>query len=177
MAEGGRIRLGIAGAPRGASFLAGLGDSEGRFGNVTLTAVYDPFPEARERFQQRAEVEHVCERYEQMLSLVDAVIVASPQHYHVPQAVAALEAGVHVLSEVPAAVSLEQAQHLLQAVRRSSALYMLAENYCYSRSNLIVRGMVAAGLFGQIYFAEGEYLHEMKSWHQNAQGHPTWRHY
>jgi predicted dehydrogenase len=170
------LRLGIAGAPRGASFLAGLRDGQGRFGDVRLAAIYDPSPEAREGFRQRAEVEHVCERYDRMLELVDAVIVASPQQYHVPQAVMALDAGVHVLSEVPAAVSLEQAHDLLAAVRRSHALYMLAENYCYRRANLIVRGMVQAGLFGDIYFAEGEYLHEMKSWH-HPHGGRSWRYY
>jgi predicted dehydrogenase len=170
------LRLGIAGAPRGATFLAGLRDDQGRFGEVTLTAVYDPLPEARERFRQLADVVHICERYERMLELVDAVIVASPQQYHVPQAALALEAGVHVLSEVPAAVSVEQAQDLLGAVRRSQALYMLAENYCYSRANLIVRSMVRAGVFGKIYFAEGEYLHEMKGWH-HRQGGRSWRYY
>jgi len=40
-----------------------------------------------------------------------------------------------------------------------------------------VREMARAGLFGEIYFAEGEYLHEMKFWHRNAEGQPTWRYF
>ena len=167
------LRLGIAGAPRGASYLAGLQSAPG----AKLVAVYDPFPEARERFRAETGIEFVCERYEQLLEHVDAVVIASPQQYHVPQAVMALAAGIHVLSEVPAAVSMEQAFELLAAARQSNAVYMLSENYCYSRSNLIVRSMVAAGLFGEIYFAEGEYLHEMKSWHTGRDGKPTWRHF
>ncbi len=167
------LRIGIAGAPRGARYLAGLQAT----GLARLVAVYDPLPAASERFRRENEVDIVCERYEQLLEHVDAVIVSSPQQYHVPQAVMALQAGKHVLSEVPAAVSLEQAQELLGAVRRSNAVYMLAENYCYIRSNLIVREMARAGLFGEIYFAEGEYLHEMKFWHRNAEGQPTWRYF
>ena len=167
------LRVGIAGAPRGASYLAGLRAT----GTARLAAVYDPSVEARERFAHDHEVEVVCESYAQLLDNVDAVIVSSPQQYHVPQAVMALGAGRHVLSEVPAAVSLEQAQELLGAVRKSSAVYMLAENYCYTRSNLIVRAMAHRGLFGDIYFAEGEYLHEMKAWHRDAQGRPTWRYF
>jgi predicted dehydrogenase len=167
------LRIGIAGAPRGARYLAGLQAT----GLARLVAVYDPLPAAAERFRRENEVEVVCERYEQLLEHVDAVIVSSPQQYHVPQAVMALGAGKHVLSEVPAAVSLEQAQELLGAVRRSGAVYMLSENYCYIRSNLIVREMVRSGLFGEIYFAEGEYLHEMKRQHRNAEGQPTWRYF
>jgi predicted dehydrogenase len=153
------LRFGIAGAPRGASYLAGIRAIE----NIELAAFYEPMLETRERFRRETGVQLACESYTQLLDNVDAVIIASPQHYHVPQAVRALEAGVHVLSEVPAAVSIEQAQALVAAVRGSSAVYMLAENYCYKRNNLIVNAMVRAGVFGTIYFAEGEYLHEMKA--------------
>src|SRR5262249_2379566 len=76
---------------------------------------------------------------------------------------------------VPAAVSLEQAQDLLTAVRRSGAHYMIAENYCFSPANLAIREMARAGLFGDLYFGEWEYLHEMKSGHTGANGLPTVR--
>lgn len=167
------LRVGIAGARRGPSFLAGLRAA----GQARLAAVYDPAPAAREQFARAQEVELACASYAQMLEHVDAVVLSSPQQYHVPQAVMALQAGKHVLSEVPAAVSLEQAHELLAAVRASSAIYMLAENYCYTRANLVVRAMARAGLFGEMYFAEGEYLHEMKAFHHDTQGNPTWRYF
>lgn len=167
------LRIGIAGAPRGASFLAGLGVVTG----ARLTAVYDPAPAAAAALARAVEVETVCESFAHLLSVSDAVVLASPQHYHAPQAVAALAAGRHVLSEVPAAVSLEQAATLLAAARGSGAVYMLAENYGYKRPNLIVSELVRRGLLGDLYFAEGEYLHEMKSWHHDSQGQPTWRHH
>lgn len=172
-AAGAPLRVGIAGGPRGKSFLAGLQAT----GTATLAAIYDPFPEARERYRRETEVEHVCATYAELLEHVDAVIVSSPQQHHVPQAVMALDAGVHVLSEVPAAVSMEQARELVAATRRNAAVYMLAENYCYTRTNLIVRAMAHAGTFGDLYFGEGEYLHEMKSYHHNAGGQPTWRYH
>jgi len=106
---------------------------------LRLVAVYDPSPHARERFGREQPVDHVCASYAALLDAVDAVIVSSPQQYHAPQAVMALNAGKHVLSEVPAVVSMAQAEELLAAARRSGALYMLAENYCYTRENLIVR--------------------------------------
>src|SRR5579859_2469684 len=127
-----KIRIGIAGAPRGRSFLAGLAAYGDR---AAIRAVYEPDPAAREKFADETGVVTPA-GYEEMLKAVDAVILASPQHHHAPQAIMALENGVHVLSEVPAAVSLEQAQDLLKAVRGSCAHYMIAENYCFSPSNL-----------------------------------------
>ena len=168
-----KLKIGVAGAPRGASFLAGMRAYEDR---AEIAAVYEPDGRAREEFAAETGVP-ALEHYDQLLERVDAVIVASPQHHHVPQAVAALQQGVHVLSEVPAAVSLEQARLLLAEARSSEAVYMLAENYCYSRPNLIVGAMARAGVFGELYFGEGEYLHEMKGWHTDSSGAPTWRHF
>jgi len=168
-----KIRIGIAGAPRGRSFLAGLAAYGDR---AEIRAVYEPDPVARQKFADDTGVDTPAS-YEDLLAAVDAVIVSSPQHHHAPQAIMALNQGVHVLSEVPAAVSLEQAQDLLAAARHSGAHYMIAENYCFSPANLTIKEMARAGLFGDLYFGEGEYLHEMKSWHTNASGNPTWRYH
>jgi predicted dehydrogenase len=168
-----KIRIGIAGAPRGRSFLAGLAAYGDR---AEIRAVYEPDPAARQKFAADTGVDTPAS-YADLLTGVDAVILASPQHHHAPQAIMALDACVHVLSEVPAAVSLEQAQGLLTAVRRSGAHYMIAENYCFSPANLTIKEMARAGLFGDLYFGEGEYLHEMKSWHTDANGRPTWRYH
>lgn len=168
-----KIRIGIAGAPRGRSFLAGLAAYGDR---ADVRAVYEPDPVARQKFADDTGVGTPAS-YEDLLAAVDAVILASPQQHHAPQAIMALSQGVHVLSEVPAAVSLEQARDLLAAVRHSSAHYMIAENYCFSSANLTIKEMARAGLFGDLYFGEGEYLHEMKSWHTDAMGRPTWRYH
>jgi len=105
----------------------------------------------------------------------DAVVLGTPMQLHVPHAIQALEAGVHVLSEVTAAVDLDQCRQLVRAVRASKASYMMAENACYRKPALLVRTMAAEGLFGRCYFAEGEYLHDVKALHHTSDGSPTWR--
>ena len=35
----------------------------------------------------------------------------------------------------------------------------MAENYVYREPNMLVRSLVEDGLFGEVYYAEGEYLH------------------
>src|SRR5262249_52349973 len=93
---------------------------------------------------------------------LDAVGVASPLMFHAEQSIAALERGIHVLSEVTAAHSLEAARALVDAAQRSTALYMLAENYRYLDEVELVKRIVADGRFGRIYFGEGEYVHDCK---------------
>ena len=111
---------------------------------------------------------------------VDAVVVGTPMPWHAPQAIAALERDIHVLSEVTAGVSVEECRDLTRAARRSRAVYMMAENYVYTKSNALVSALAERGLFGELYYAEGAYIHELKQlneitpwrrhWHTGVNG-------
>ena len=52
---------------------------------------------------------------------------------------------------------------------------MMAENYTYIRSNVLVRELVRRGLFGTTYYAEGEYLHELKGLNEVTRWRRTWQ--
>jgi len=106
---------------------------------------------------------------------LDAVVVATPMPLHVPQSVEALRRGISVLCEVPAAVSIEEAHELVKACQQSSARYMMAENYCFTRENMLVREIARAGLFGDMYFAEGEYVHELKGLNETTPWRRKWQ--
>ncbi len=167
----GTLNLGIVGAcGRGASFKTACD----ALADVAIHAVCDTneaeLGAARERLGAREQYTD----YETMLerSALDAVIVGTPMHLHVPQAVAALERDLSVLCEVPAGVSIEECRRLVEACRRNRGIYMMAENYTYMRPNTIVREIVRRGHFGTPYYAEGEYLHELK--HMNEYETP-WR--
>jgi predicted dehydrogenase len=168
------LRVGIVGAPRGGGSISALRAVT----EVEVAALCDLNPDTLAASADAHGVEGRFTDYEQMLdSGVDMVIVATPMHLHAPQAVAALERGIHVMSEVTAAVSVEQCIELRDAVLASSAKYMMAENYCYRPDNVLVRSLVEHGLFGEIYFGEGEYIHDVKALHHTADGSPTWRYY
>jgi predicted dehydrogenase len=155
-----RLRVGIAGIHRGWCFAEALKwhpDTE-------ITALCDVDASRLERMRGDFGNPKTFIDYEDMLdSGIDLVIVSSPIQFHVPQAVAALDRGIHVFSEVPTASSLEQCAELVRAVRRSSAKYMMGENCCYMKPHMIVKNMARAGLFGRLYYAEGEYVHEIRT--------------
>ncbi len=116
--------------------------------------------------------------FEDMLAAdIDAVFIATPMQCHVPQAIAALQAGKHVYSEVTAGVTIDELWFLIEAVEKSKKVYMMAENYCYSPAVVLVGELVKAGLFGEVYFGEGEYLHDVRSKAATENGDDTWRKY
>jgi len=167
------FNLGIAGAcGRGGSFKLAC-DALG----VNILAVCDINTEALDAAAQRLGASERYSDYDEMLaeSGIDAVIIGTPMHLHVPQAIAALKQNLHVLSEVPAGVSVEECEELVQASNASRGVYMMAENYTYHQPNTIVRELVRRGLFGTPYYAEGEYLHELKQLNEITRWRRKWQ--
>ncbi len=168
------IKLGIVGAcGRGASFKSACEALE----QVRIHAVCDINAEGLPQAAERLDAKGQYADYEDLLqdSGVDAVILGTPMPLHVPQAVAALERGLHVLSEVPAGVSVDECRQLVRASRASRGIYMMAENYTFTRSNVLVRELVRRGLFGTPYYAEGEYLHELKKLNERTRWRRKWQ--
>ena len=168
-----KLKVGIVGAHRGSSYFQ-------PFSTITeteVTAVCDINETTLQSVAERFNVPHQFTDYTEMLDTVDLVVLATPENLHVPQSIEALDAGKHVISEVTAAVKLEECYDLVRAVRKSTAKYTMAENTCYAKHNVLIRNMVEKGLFGELYFGEGEYLHNIKSLHHDAEGNPTWRYY
>jgi predicted dehydrogenase len=153
------LRVGLVGVPRGYALLPAFLAQPG----VEVVAVCDRMQEAAAWLAGQCAASPFAD-YESMLEAagVDAVFIGTPMPLHASMSIAALDRGVHVLSEVPAAVSVDECRALVRAAARSSAIYMLGENYCFSRTNAIVGELARAGAFGEIYFAVGEYLHEYK---------------
>ena len=155
------LNLGIVGAcGRGGSFKAACD----AIAELRVHAVCDINRAGLEETRLRLGASEAYVDFEEMLekSDLDAVLVGTPMPLHVPQAILALQQNLHVLSEVPASVSIEECQRLVQVYKASQGLYMMAENYPYRKNNAIVREIVRQGLFGVPYYAEGEYLHELK---------------
>lgn len=155
------IRLAIVGA-------AGRGGHLGRLctavGGIELTAVCDFRSEVLERCRQEAGAREAYADYAELLRRSDceAVLIGTPMPLHAEQSIAALASGRHVLCEVTAATSLDECRRLRAAAGPGRPVYMMAENYGYSLECAMVGELVRQGAFGEVYYAEGEYLHELK---------------
>ncbi|MDD2486041.1 MAG: Gfo/Idh/MocA family oxidoreductase, partial [bacterium] len=168
------LKVGIVGAAgRGRSFFSAFIHNP----QTQLEALCDLNEEGIRQTAAEIGVSRVYTDCEEMLdkSGIDMVVIGTPMPLHVPQSVMALERGIHVISEVPAAISLEEARRLVQVCKKSSAKYMMAENYCYMRPNVLVREIARRGLFGTMYFGEGAYIHELKELNETTPWRRTWQ--
>lgn len=81
---------------------------------------------------------------------VDAVLVLSPNLAHFDDALAALEAGKHVLVEKPIAESRAAIDQLASAAARAGRLCMPAHNYIYMAPVIRMQRLLAEGHFGTL---------------------------
>lgn len=151
------LRAGIVGSGRGLCLKNGLEAS----GDLKVVANCDINEKQNEAVRAKWGIAQTYTDYATMLdkARLDVVIVATPMILHVPQALKALERNLHVISEVTAAVSVDECRQLTAACKKSKGVYCMAENGLYIRDNVIIRELVRRGLFGTPYYAEGEYLH------------------
>ncbi|HWB54627.1 MAG TPA: Gfo/Idh/MocA family oxidoreductase [Tepidisphaeraceae bacterium] len=105
----------------------------------------------------------------------DAVIIATPQELHAEMAVDAMNAKKFVGSEVPAAVSVEECWNLVKAQQKTGTGYTMLENYCYFQPVMMVQNMVDKGVFGDLTYAYGTYIHEIRWMRFKKDGTLTWR--
>ncbi|MCX6044732.1 MAG: Gfo/Idh/MocA family oxidoreductase [Chloroflexi bacterium] len=170
-----KIKVALAGVHRASAFLRAFQLHP----QTEIVALCDLNPSALAETGKLIGVSQLYTHYEKMLDDVkpDVVVVATPMQFHAAQSIAALQRNIHVLCEVTAAVGLDEARWLVQACQQSSAIYMMAENCNYSRQNMLLNALVDAGLFGDVYYAEGEYLHNVQTLHHTPDGKPTWRYY
>lgn len=168
------LRLAIVGGNRGGRFQQALAALEEQ---IRLTAICDIDDHVLQRWKQLDPHIGLFKSYEELLHNpdIDAVFLASPMQLHACQSIAALRAGKHVLSEVIAALTLDEAWELLETVEQTRLTYMMAENYVFARSNLAVKNMSEQGMFGEITYLEGGYIHELRPICLNARGELTWR--
>jgi predicted dehydrogenase len=103
---------------------------------------------------------------------VDAVHINSPIQDHAPQSIAALRAGKHVASTVPAATSIDECRQIVEAQRQSGKVYMMMETVVYSREYLFAKKLYDDNELGRIQFLRGSHQQDMEGWPNYWEGFP-----
>jgi len=154
-----RIRVGIVGygvCRFGAAF------SFQDHPNVEVAAVSDLFPDRCAALAKACRCEKTYPSLEEMVKddSLEAIFCATDAPSHARHAILVLEHGKHVASAVPAVYgSLEDADKLFEAVKRSGLKYMMFETSCFRADCYAMRQVYQAGGFGRLIYSEGEYYH------------------
>ncbi len=176
------VRLGIIGVGgRGTSLLGDLLAVE----NVQVKAICDLVPEKVEHAQQMITDAGQAKPagfgksdwdFKNLNQLdLDIVYVATPWNWHVPMAVDAMNNGMHVAVEVPAATTLEECWDLVNTSESTRKHCVILENCCYGENEMMVLGMVRDGFFGEITHGEAAYLHDLRGILTANEGEGLWR--
>ncbi len=81
----------------------------------------------------------------------DVVSVATPNAFHAPLAIQALEAGSHVLCEKPMAMSAAEARQILAAAAKAKRRVMINFSYRFSPATYFLKQQVDSGILGKVY--------------------------
>ena len=164
------VRMGLIGCgSRGSGMLQEFLGVEG----LTVTAVCDVVKDAALKAQ--AAVERAGHRppavyangehdFENLVKRddVDFVYIPTPWEWHVPMSLAAMNNGKHAFVEVPAAFTIEDCWKLVDTSEKTRRHCLMLENCCYGENELLVLNMIRAGLFGDLLYGEGAYLHDLR---------------
>lgn len=111
------------------------------------------------RVRELCEKEKIAKGYattEELLAdpEVDAVYIAVPNKFHVPLAIAALEAGKHVVLEKPFAMNYAEACQAAEVAQRTGKILNLGMNLRFNPAAQKARALVEKNVFGEIYHAK-----------------------
>ncbi len=124
--------------------------------NVQLAGVCDIFDYRAERALNSFSTEENKIRrygtYQEMIQSgeIDAVVIATPDHWHAPIAIEALNNGVHVYVEKPMTHTIEETYRLREAANNSNAVFSVGHQHRQTLSFRTARDIVEKGTLGHV---------------------------
>lgn len=167
-----KVRIGVVGGGFGRSFFWHLHP------NSEVTALCDL---RDDRLKLMVDTYRTTNTYKSFRTFlkdpkIDAVAVFTPAPLHVWMATEAMKVRKHVISAVPAGMSVEELEQLIHTVKQTGMKYMMAETSYYRAEVITCREWAREGKFGKIFYTEAEYHHEgLISLMYDERGFPTWR--
>jgi predicted dehydrogenase len=146
-----RIRLGVIGT---GSKAWGSANAFQSHTPAQIVALADPNRPNMDRYAQAFQVpaQRCFSDFREMLALkdLDAVLVATPDHWHVPASIAAAEAGKHVYCEKPLGVSIAEGQALVKAIKTSGVVFQHGTQLRSQQCTRIACELVRNGYLGHV---------------------------
>lgn len=91
---------------------------------------------------------------------IDVIDIVSPNNTHADIAIAAAKAGKHIICEKPLALSVEQAQQMLDAVNKAGVVHMVCHNYRFAPAVQYAKQLIQQGKLGRIYHVRATFLQD-----------------
>lgn len=123
--------------------------------HTELVALSDPMGEVLNRV---SDAENVALRFENPQDLInhpdiDIIDVCTPNMYHAPLSIAALDAGKHVICEKPLAPTPDDIRRMIEARDKSGKKLMTAQHFRFQGSSETLKAEIDGGVLGSVYHA------------------------
>ena len=150
------LRVGVIGLSMGKGWAGAAYENS----DTELALVYD-LDEAKTR--------HVCKIFDAQSSAtekeflaadLDIAVVATPDHLHRAQCVAALSKGKHVICEKPLAPTVAECRKIIAAVKKHRRFFMVGQVCRYAPGFRTAKRLLDDGEIGRLAFVESEYAHD-----------------
>ncbi|MCC6348065.1 MAG: Gfo/Idh/MocA family oxidoreductase [Candidatus Eisenbacteria bacterium] len=137
-----------------------------KVGGLELVGLVDRDAEKAHRVAQKFGIPVSGDRIELLLDRddLDAVDVCTPNYLHAPMAIAALEAGKHVLCERPLARNGSEAASMVKAAKKADRLLMCAVQHRFRPDAQLLRRFVDKGDLGRVFLAKAGWLRQKTEW-------------
>ncbi len=158
-----RINVGAIGVGGRGSWVAEKLAKVGKDANAQIVAVCDVY---RKRLEANKKT-HNCDGYldyREVLARpdIDAVLIATPDHWHAPIALAALDAGKDVYLEKPMTHTIQEAHELVAKVKATGRVLQVGSQTTSAQQWWKAKEAIAAGAIGDMIFSQGSYHRNSK---------------
>ncbi len=150
----------------------GMGTSDTRtalsVGGVRLVAVCDLYDKRLDEAKtQWGNDLFITKDYKEVLALnnVDAVIIATPDHWHQAIAIEAMKQGKHVYCEKPIIHKLNEGKRLIETQKKTKSFFQIGSQGMSSVGNHMAKLLIQKGIIGKVNFIEGEFTAAPRTLH------------
>lgn len=126
-----------------------------------VVSVMDTNPARVQMMQQRFAIPHGTDNLDELLARpdLDAVLVLTPNYLHACNSIAAAQAGKHVLCQKPMAMSLAEAQHMIDTARANKVILMASFLKRFWPYFARIRALIDDGVLGNVISVRSQFSH------------------
>ena len=154
-----RINLGVIGVGgRGTDIMRWAMETGQKHNNAQVIAVSDVYRKRLRRAQEVSKGEGYPD-YREVINRkdIDAVLIATPDHWHAPMAIEAMKAGKDVYLEKPMTHTADEARQVSEVVKATGRVLQVGSQTTSSDQWWKARKAIADGMIGQLLTSQGSY--------------------
>ena len=153
-----KIRVGTVGVGGRGTHVTQYFSRVGEQAGVEIAAVCDVYRKRLDMNKNRYGCDGYLD-YRELLARddIDVVIVATPDHWHAPIAIAAMKSGKDVYLEKPMCHTIDQARQLVETVKETGRVLQVGSQTTSAQQWYLAKKAIADGMIGDMIMSQGSY--------------------